>query len=103
MAIITRAQMSEALWPGIKTWFGVTYDKYNAEWKDLLDPVQSTRAYEKYVGFAGMGLAPLKPETESVKYDDFSQGYKTEIAPDIFAISPPYESLTNARHLVKLS
>jgi len=87
MGVITRANLSESLWPGVRSWFGISYDKYPAEWKDLFDEETSERAYEKYIGFVGMGLAPLKPEGAPVKFDDFRQGYKTEIAPDSYALA----------------
>lgn len=73
--VIARSNHPKALWPGIRAWWGRTYDEHNEEYKDLYDIESSERAYEEDVQLTGFGLAPIKSEGSSVSYDSESQGY----------------------------
>lgn len=75
MAVITTGNHPKALWPGIKAWFGRSYDKHELEYVDGFDIDSSEKAYEESVLVSGFGLAPIKPEGGSVSYDSESQGY----------------------------
>jgi len=86
MGVITRAALAEMLWPGLNTVYGQTYNEYSAEWKEGFEEKSSDQAYEKMLGFVGMGLVPKKPEGQSTSYDDFKQGYKTELTHDGYAL-----------------
>jgi phage major head subunit gpT-like protein len=72
---ITRGNHPKALWPGIKDWFGAVYDQHEAEWSSLFDVQSSSQAYEEDVEHTSFGLAPQKPEGQSVIYDSHTQGY----------------------------
>lgn len=86
MGVITRAALAEMLWPGIDMVYGQSYNEYQMEWKKLFEQKTSDKAYEKILGFVGMGLVPKKPEGQSTQYDDFKQGYKTELTHDGYAL-----------------
>jgi hypothetical protein len=58
-----------ALWPGVRTWWGMNYDEHDAYYKKLYDSVSSNKAYEVAVEESGFGLAPRKGEGESIRYD----------------------------------
>ena len=75
MAVIARSNHPQSLWPGIKAWWGRTYNEHSEEFVDLYDIEGSSRAYEKDVQLTGFGLAPEKDEGSGVKYDSETQGY----------------------------
>lgn len=72
---ISRGNHPKALWPGVAAWFGAVYDKHDPEWSQLFDVDSSTQAYEEDVEHTSFGLAPKKPEGQSIIYDSHSQGY----------------------------
>ena len=74
MAVITTGNHPKALWPGIKAWWGRTYDEHQEEFKDLFDMDSSNQSYEEDVELTGFGLAPTKAEGSAVQYDSESQG-----------------------------
>ena len=74
MATITTGTHPKALWPGIKAWFGRSYDEHQEEFPDLFDIETSDKAYEEEVEITGFGLAPVKPQGSSIPYDTEAQG-----------------------------
>lgn len=73
--IIVTGNHPKALWPGIKAWWGRTYNEHKTEYTDLFDMDTSRQNYEEDVLVTGFGLAPVKPQSVSVSYDTESQGY----------------------------
>jgi len=86
MGVITTNNHPKALWPGVKAWWGRTYDEHAEEFKDLYDIEGSSRAYEEDVQLTGFGLAPIKSEGGSVSYDDETQGYVTRYTHVAYAL-----------------
>jgi hypothetical protein len=74
MAVITTGTHPKALWPGIKAWYGRSYNEHVVEYSDLFDEDTSDKAYEEEVEITGFGLAPAKPEGTSIVYDTETQG-----------------------------
>jgi len=74
---ITTGTWEKALYPGVKTWFGMRYDEHQVEYTDLFDIEGSTRAGEEEVGTSYFGLMNAKPEGQGVSYDNAEQGYMT--------------------------
>lgn len=72
---ITTGSHPKALWPGVKAYFGKTYDEKPLVCEMVFDPVSSDKAYEEYVEETGFGLAPVKAEGAAVSYDTDAQGY----------------------------
>lgn len=66
---INTGSSPRALWPGVKSWWGLNYNEQEAYYRKLYDLKDSDKAYEISVEESGFGLAPIKPEGESVKYD----------------------------------
>jgi hypothetical protein len=75
MSLITTATHPKALWPGVHAWWGQVYNQHPTEYTDLFEVLGSSRAYEEDVQLTGFGLAPRKPEGQSVSYDGEIQGY----------------------------
>lgn len=68
----------ELLWPGIKEIWGMSYKRYKPLWSRSLKTIRSDKAFEKFQGVTGLGLAAIKPEGESVTFVDPLQGYQKE-------------------------
>lgn len=86
MAVITRSAHPEALWPGIKAWFGKQYAAYPSEYDKVFEKDTSNKSYEKIVETTGFGLAPVKSEGASVAYDTDGQGVVTTLQHVVYAL-----------------
>jgi hypothetical protein len=86
MATITTGAHPKALWPGIKEWWGRTYEEHNEEYVDLFDKETSDKAYEEDVEITGFGLAPVKPQGSAIDYDVESQGAVTRYTHVAYAL-----------------
>ncbi len=75
MAIINTGSQAKALWPGVNAWFGMGYDEYPMEYKEIFDIEKSEKNFEEDVNHYGMGLAVVKPEGENISYDSMAQGF----------------------------
>lgn len=69
MAILTRAQFSKQLIPGLNAIFGTAYKQIDNEHLPLFDTEKSDRSFEEEVGQSGFGTAPTKSEGEQVFFD----------------------------------
>jgi hypothetical protein len=74
MAVITTGTHPKALWPGIKAFWGRSYNEHPTEYTDLYDKQTSDKAYEEEVEITGFGLAPVKPQGSQIHYDLEVQG-----------------------------
>ena len=72
--IITTGNHPKALWPGIKAWWGRSYNEHVEEWSQIFERDSSNKAYEEDVEVTGFGLAPVKPQGSGVNYDSETQG-----------------------------
>lgn len=71
---ITTGSHPKALWPGVHDFWGQIYEAHAAEYPDLFDQEDSERAYEEDVQITGYGLAPIKPQGQTLEYDSEIQG-----------------------------
>lgn len=72
--VITRSNHPDALWPGVKLWFGKEYAKWPALWSQMFEDMDSDKAYEKLIEATGFGMARKKPEGASIEYDSDYEG-----------------------------
>ena len=77
--VIATGAFSEDLWPGIQKWFGDSYEEWPAVWSKLVDVYQSDKAFEKFQGVTGYGLAGVKDQGGMIPYRDKFQGFPREI------------------------
>jgi phage major head subunit gpT-like protein len=87
---------ARALFPGLKMWYGHSYDEHPVQYKDLFDEETSTRAYEEIMGTTGFGLAAIKTESGSVRYTDDSQAFLSRFAHLVYGLG-----FTISRELVE--
>jgi hypothetical protein len=84
--MIVSGSFAKDLWPGVKKWWGDAYDDYPTEFDQLFTMERTSRAYEEYVQFTGLGLAAIKREGAGVTYDDMTQGWVTRFVPVNYAL-----------------
>lgn len=72
--VITTGSHPKALWPGVKAWYGTTYDEHQEEYTDLFDVQTTERAYEELVETTNFGLMSVKRQGAAITYDTDSQG-----------------------------
>lgn len=77
MTVISTGNIAKLLWPGLNARWGAAYNEHPAEWKELVSIESSSMAYEEDQEMTGFGLAPVKPQGESTRYDTASQGITT--------------------------
>jgi len=73
MAIITTGAHPKALWPGVFSMFGMSYQNRD-QWRDLVTIQTSDKHREEMVQNNGFGLASVKEQGASIGYDTTSQG-----------------------------
>lgn len=86
MPVINSGTHPKALWPGVKSWFGMEYDRHDPQWPDLFEQDTSEKRYEEEVENVGFGMATVKPEGEALAYDTTSQGYVSRYTHVAYAI-----------------
>lgn len=84
--LITTGSHPKALWPGVKAWWGRTYNDHQEEWTQLFDRASSDKNYEEDVQLTGYGLAPRKTEGAAVQYDSEVQGFTTRYTHIAYAL-----------------
>jgi hypothetical protein len=68
------------LWPGVKVFFGHTYDEHPEEFFKIFKNETSDKAFEERVQYRGLGLAPVKSQGKSISFEDGGQGYTSRIS-----------------------
>ena len=84
--VMSTGAFAEDLWPGIIKWFGDSYDEYPKIWDKLVDIYPSDKAFEKFQGITGYGLAGVKDQGAGIPYRDKYQGFPREIINVSYAI-----------------
>lgn len=77
MPVITRAQASHLLVPGLRAVWGTELKRYTNEWKPMFELNTSDRAFEEEVAMSGFGAAPIKTEGAAVEYDTAEEFFPT--------------------------
>jgi hypothetical protein len=88
MAVITTNSAPKLLWPGLSKVWGLEYKLWDdgAQWKQIFSQHTSTKAYEEDVTLTGFSNALVKPEGESIVYQDDRQGYVSRYVNRTFAL-----------------
>ena len=71
---MNRSQFNKAVVPGLFSFMTSSFQERQAFWSKLVTVKTSRRSFEESAYYAGLGLAPQKPEGEPIAYDDFIQG-----------------------------
>lgn len=84
--IITRSLHPDALWPGVKAWFGLEYEKVPATWSQIFTKSSSNKYQERIVEGTTFGLAPTKSEAAPIQYDSDGEGYVSIFQHTVYAL-----------------
>lgn len=68
MPVITRAQQLKELQPGLNALYGLEYERYPEEWKEIFEVNTSEKAFEEDVKLVAFGAAPPKNEGTGITY-----------------------------------
>lgn len=82
-----RAQFRKELEPGLNTVFGLEYDRYPEEWKEMFEVTRSRKAWEEDVLVAGFRSAPTKAEGAGVEYDSASEAWTARYTHETIALA----------------
>lgn len=86
MAAISRAQLMKELLPGLNALFGMEYNRYAEEHKDLYEIENSDRSFEEETKLAGFQAAPNKNEGAAISYDTAQEVYTTRYTHEVVAM-----------------
>ena len=75
MAAISRAQMLKELLPGLNALFGLEYQKYGEEHKEIFETETSERSFEEETKLSGFSAAPVKSEGAAIAYDNAQEAW----------------------------
>lgn len=84
--VITRSNHPDALWPGIKAWFGLNYNKVPTTWSQIFEKETSNKYQERVVGAYPFGLAPPKTEGAPIQYDSDGESYVAIFQHTVYAL-----------------
>jgi hypothetical protein len=86
MAVITTGSLPKLNWPGLKTLFGIAYNKHPKVYTSLFETVDSDKAWEEYQQVTGFPIGQLKPQGQSVSYAGQYQSYTTRLVNATYAL-----------------
>ena len=72
---ISRAQLLKELLPGLNALFGLEYNRYGEEHKEIYETESSERSFEEETKLAGFGAAPVKNEGQAIAYDNAQEAF----------------------------
>lgn len=68
--VMNRTQFRKQLQQGLNAVFGMKYEQYPEQWKQIFETVAATQAVEEQVQEMGLGAARVKAEGAGVQYDE---------------------------------
>jgi len=72
---ISRAQLLKELLPGLNALFGMEYERYGEEHKEIYETESSERSFEEERKLSGFGQAPVKNEGSAIAYDNAQEAF----------------------------
>jgi hypothetical protein len=72
---ISRAQLLKELLPGLNALFGLEYNKYGEEHKEVYETETSERSFEEETKLSGFSAAPVKNEGAAIAYDNAQEAW----------------------------
>lgn len=72
---ISRAQLLKELLPGLNALFGMEYQRYGEEHKEIYESETSERSFEEETKLSGFGNAPVKGEGSAIAYDNAQEAW----------------------------
>ena len=85
--VVSRMQLVKELEPGLNALFGLEYDRYENQDKEIFDSESSDRAFEEEVMLGGFANAAVKPEGQGVSYEDAQETYTARYTNETIALA----------------
>ena len=86
MAAISRAQLLKELLPGLNALFGLEYERYGEEYKEIFEIESSERSFEEEQKLSGFGAAPVKMEGSAIAYDNAQEAWNVRYTHETIAL-----------------
>ena len=83
---ISRSQLLKELLPGLNALFGLEYQKYGEEHKEIYETESSERSFEEETKLSGFGSAPVKAEGSAIAYDNAQEAWTTRYNHETIAL-----------------
>ena len=83
---ISRAQLLKELLPGLNALFGMEYQRYGEEHKEIYESETSERSFEEETKLSGFGNAPVKGEGSAIAYDNAQEAWTTRYNHETIAL-----------------
>ena len=85
--VISRMQLVKELEPGLNALFGLEYDRYENQDREIFETESSDRAFEEEVMLGGFANAEVKPEGQGVIYDDAQETFTARYTHETVALA----------------
>jgi len=72
---ISRSQLLTELLPGLNALFGMEYNRYGEEHKEIYEVESSERSFEEETKLSGFAPAPVKTEGSAIAYDTAQEAW----------------------------
>jgi hypothetical protein len=83
---ISRAQLLKELLPGLNALFGMEYNRYGEEHKEIFVTETSERSFEEEVKLSGFSAAPVKNEGSAIAYDNAQEAFSARYSHETIAL-----------------
>jgi hypothetical protein len=83
---ISRAQLLKELLPGLNALFGMEYNRYGEQHKEIYETETSERSFEEETKLSGFSAAPVKNEGSAMAYDNAQEAWSTRYTHETIAL-----------------
>ena len=83
---ISRAQLLKELVPGLNALFGLEYETYGQQHKEIFETETSERSFEEETKLSGFSAAPVKNEGSAMAYDNAQEAWTARYQHETIAL-----------------
>lgn len=83
---ISRANLLKELLPGLNVLFGLEYQRYGEQHKEIFEMETSERSFEEETKLAGFAPAPVKNEGSAIAYDNAQEAWTSRYNHETIAL-----------------
>ena len=83
---ISRAQLMKELLPGLNALFGLEYQRYGEQHKEIFEQETSERSFEEETKLSGFAPAPVKNEGSAMAYDNAQEAWTARYTHETIAM-----------------
>ena len=83
---ISRSQLLKELLPGLNALFGLEYNRYGEQHKEIYEIESSERSFEEETKLSGFAAAAVKPEGSAIQYDNAQEAWTSRYNHETIAL-----------------